>query len=286
MATSKTIVFNTDELEVIASELAACSNSLTEINKRASKACRKVTKQGSGTWSLELSVRKMYEELVGEMNWGLLVLNMSIRSHKSIDKILKDKVDEIADVDMPNVGGASSSANSSSESTNTQLPPAEIRAIHIPENQPINEKSTYGGYHGYCCVLSFAAAMSIVHGHTTDPNDYVNVNNPPNCTLYDSETGKQYSRQAVDYARIYSDLSNGYPTVIHYNYSREDRNSQHWVTVVGLVEGADPNYLNENSFLILDSNDGREKPFSAIASEAKEGKKYYSIDVNGAVYFT
>ena len=287
MATSKTIVFNTEELETIAAELTECRDSLVEINNRASKACRKITKQGSGTWSLELSVRKMYQELFAQINTGIMVLNISIVTHKSIDQTLKDKAGDISDVDTPDTGNIPSNGGSSGEINNNQVSPSEIITIHIPAGQPIHEAKTYGDYKGYCCVLSFAAAMSIVHGHTTNPNDYVKANNAPLCNFYDSETGKQYSRQEVDYKRVYNDLSNGYPTVIHYNYNREDKgDSQHWVTIVGLAEGADPNNLNENSFIILDSNDGREKPFSSIASEAKDGRKYRSIDVNGAVYFS
>lgn len=97
-------------------------------------------------------------------------------------------------------------------------------------------------YNAGCCALAYAVGLSIVNGEPVDPTKYW-YNGTTN---YEKDT---VTWASYDASEIISELRNGKPTMLHYLYGER---GEHWVLIIGVRNGANPNNLNMSDFEVLD----------------------------------
>ena len=122
-----------------------------------------------------------------------------------------------------------------------------------------------------CCCTAYSIGLSIIEGKYYNPEKH---SNNGSCTWV--ENGKYGYRigaykNGANYSSIYNSLQKGMPTLLHYYYtSSNGRQSQHWVVINGIREGADPDNLTYKDFICIDPWDGKEKSLADLASSYKK----------------
>ena len=111
-------------------------------------------------------------------------------------------------------------------------------------------------YSGPCAAYAYATGLSIITKQSYDPMSF----------YYNGEAHYTAGHvmgyeQDFDAAEIYRRLQQGLPTMVHYEYP----DSQHFVLIAGIREGAIPQALEYGDFLIIDSDPGNTNPqYSAM----------------------
>ena len=95
-----------------------------------------------------------------------------------------------------------------------------------------------------------------ISGSTTYWNDNFFV--IPSDKINDSEYINEIENEVMTF--MYNEVKNNVPCVLQVNQVQSDGNvGRHYVTVIGLRRGLNPNSLEENDFSIIDPGDGEEK---------------------------
>ena len=123
-----------------------------------------------------------------------------------------------------------------------------------------------------CCAVSYAIALSIINKQPYNPDKYWNA--AAQQTEY-TDGGIEYynscSERPFDTNEICEKIKEGKPTVIHYMY--EENKGQHYVTVVGIREGAIISDLGYSDILAIDPATGTVRPLSDCYNFYPEGTK-------------
>lgn len=111
-------------------------------------------------------------------------------------------------------------------------------------------------YSGPCCAYAYAIGLSIVMNTSVDPFRF----------YYQGEAHYDWGRVnnyryagTFSTSDIYNALKNGKPTMIHYTYP----GNQHWVLIMGIRAGANPNNISYSDFYCIDSATGAEVPLTS-----------------------
>lgn len=106
-----------------------------------------------------------------------------------------------------------------------------------------------------CCATAYAIGYSIV-----DKKNYVPTQFWAGKEAYDPIGRCGAYTNGFNKKEIYDNLKNGKPSLIHYYYA--GNSGQHWVTVIGVRAGANPNDLQASDFIVIDPASGTEKKLS------------------------
>lgn len=127
--------------------------------------------------------------------------------------------------------------------------------LDIPDNTRTAQKNGYD-----CAATAYAIGLSIVTKEAHDSskyfyNGYAHYDDGGIVIQPDGNSETTYVYSSV----IYEHLKEGKPTAIHYGHDAPG--GEHYVLVVGIRAGADPNNLTLSDFIIVDPADGRTKPW-------------------------
>ena len=276
MATN--IKINSEELGAIISELQACNDMLNSASGYASKGVKKADRYCSIGFDTALIMDHLDKQLASTFGVGIMNLQAVLFKYATTDAKNKIQAENIKDVQ----GIPVSPENNSNSGINHSSSDNDIKTnnIIVPAGQITSEPAVFGTWTSLCSVMAFATALSIIKGHTTNQQDYIlyftkkDGSQSRKCSFKDNETGKQYSEVAIDWNRIVESVKSGKPVIINYKYDAiknngTHKNSNHYVVITGFADDFDPQNINENSFKVIDSNDGKEKSFSQIVSSYK-----------------
>ena len=131
------------------------------------------------------------------------------------------------------------------------------------------------GYNAGCCATAYAIGLSIVTGEPHDPTKYWHDGPYGYMTYFDDGHKSEWS--GYDPQAIYQALQEGHPTELGYIYESspaEQTDSDHYVLITGIREGADVNNLTYEDFIVIDPAHGDERPLT-------ESWKFNPSRVNG-----
>ena len=120
------------------------------------------------------------------------------------------------------------------------------RQIKLQHHMTMSLKQPYSGP---CAAYAYGIGLSIVMNRSVDPMQFYRGG----YAHYDWGRVNDYTYSFSTYD-IYNALKNGKPTMIHYRYT----GGQHWVLIMGIRGGANPNKLAYSDFYCIDSALGRE----------------------------
>lgn len=139
---------------------------------------------------------------------------------------------------------------------------ADIRAAFIAQlgkakgDWMEQHSAAYSGYTGMCCAVSYAVGLYLVTGKAYDPKKFAKKNG---WTSYKEGhiSDKVNFKGQNSLKDIYNNIEKGLPSMIHYDPPG------HFVTVIGIRPGANPNALKVTDLLVFNPAGAKEQYLSA-----------------------
>lgn len=119
------------------------------------------------------------------------------------------------------------------------------------------------GYNAGCCATAYAIGLSIVTGEAYDPTEFWHDGEWGYQTYYDAGHKSGWTDYNPD--SIYQNLLEGKPTELAYIYPESpaaQTDADHFVLITGIREGADPDNLAYEDFVVIDPVYGDERPLT------------------------